>query len=1090
MKKLILIILTATLMLSTYMLEAQKKTTPPKEEPKLSSQVFKNFKFRNIGPSFMSGRIADIAIHPKNPNTWYVAVGSGGVWKTTNAGVSWTPVFDDQPVYSIGCISIDPQNPAVIWVGTGENVGGRHVGFGDGIYKSTDEGKTWKNMGLKRTEHISKIIVHPKNSDIIYVAAQGPLWNKGGERGFYKSSDGGKSWQRTLGDDEWTGVTDIDIHPQYPERIYAATWQRHRTVAAYMGGGPGSGLYRSDDGGSSWKKLSGGLPAGDMGKIGLIVSPQRPEVIYAAIELERRKGAVYRSENHGESWSKQSETVSGGTGPHYYQELYASPHTFDLIYLADVTMQVSNDGGKTFRRMKDEFRHGDDHALAFRPNDPDYLLVGSDGGLYESFDKEENWRFISNLPVTQFYKIALDHSKPFYNVYGGTQDNCTQAGPSRTDNMHGIGHFDWEVVIGGDGHQPATEPGNPDIAYAQSQQGFLYRLDRKTGESVFIQPQPGENEGFERFNWDAPILVSPHSPTRLYFASHRVWRSDNRGDDWTAISGDLTQPVERISLPIMGKNQSWDAAWDFYAMSTYNTISSLTESPVKEGLIYAGTDDGLIQLTEDEGKNWKKIPLSNLPNLPAGSFINDIKADLFDESNVYIALDNHKTGDFRPYLYKSTDKGKTWKSIKSDLPDTLLVWRLVQDHINKNLLFLGTEFGIYFSINAGENWIKFTGGLPVISFRDLAIHQAENDLVAASFGRGIFILDDYSPLREINPANLENKALLFKPRDAYWYIERSKLAGRGKGMQGQAHYLAENPPFGANFTLFLKNDYRGPKEIRKENEKKLKKENAGIPFPGWEKLDEELKDEGPVIWLNIMDNQKNVIRKLKTPKTKGIHRVNWDLRMSAGQMINLDQQGREQWRSGALVTPGTYTAFLSLEENGKISDLSGMVEFIVKPLREGSLKSAGYDEMIRFREEITTLQTETSLFFQRFSKSLKKTAAMKEAFHLARVQDPALLKAISELNKDLSDIQKQLFGSPSKSEVGEKDLPTLNRRLGTISRVLRSSTYGPTGMMKNSLEIAKKEFSVMKQKFEPIYNEIIPGLLKQLKEAGAPPVEE
>jgi photosystem II stability/assembly factor-like uncharacterized protein len=1088
MKKPISTCIIAMLLIGNPLAFSQKKPVKMDEKAKMASSTFKNLKFRNIGPSFMSGRIADIAIHPKNDNIWYVAVGSGGVWKTMNAGVSWIPVFDDQKVYSIGCVTIDPSNPQVIWVGTGENVGGRHVGFGDGIYKSTDEGKTWKNMGLRKTNHISKIIVHPKNSNMIYVAAQGPLWDKGGERGFYKSANGGQTWERTLGDDQWTGVTDIDIHPDFPEIVYAATWQRHRTVAAYMGGGPGSGIYRSDDAGSTWKKLGNGLPAGDMGKIGLIVSPQCPNVVYAAIELERRKGAVYKTDNKGETWTKQSETVSGGTGPHYYQELYASPHRFDRIYLADVTMRVSDDGGKTFRLMNIEYRHGDDHALAFRKNDPNYLLVGSDGGLYESFDQEQNWRFMSNLPVTQFYKIALDDNKPFYNVYGGTQDNCTQVGPSRTDNIHGIGHFDWEVVIGGDGHQPATEPENPNIAYAQSQQGFLYRLDRKTGESLFIQPQPGDNEGFERFNWDAPILVSPHSPSRLYFASHRVWRSDNRGDDWIPISGDLTQPVERITLPIMGKRQSWDAAWDISAMSTYNTITSLTESPKQEGLIYAATDDGLIQLTEDGGKNWKRIPITNLPAAPSTAFVNDIKADLFDANSVYVALDNHKFGDFKPYIYKSTDKGKSWKPIKSDLPDTLMVWRIVQDHVNKDLLFLGTEFGIYFSLDGGNCWIRFTGGLPPISFRDLAIHRHQNDLVAASFGRGIFILDDYSPLRTMEPSVTEKEAHLFKPRDAWWYIERSKLAGQGKGYQGHSYFLAENPPFGINFTYFLKNDFRSPADIRKEMEKKLKKDHADITFPGWDALDEELRQEAPAIWLNILDQNNLVIRKIKSPGQKGLHRINWDLRLSPSQAINPDQTVRDRFAGGLLANPGTYRAFLGKEENGKLSVLTDTVVFNLVPMQQGSLQGPGFDEISTFNMEIGHLQAESSLFFQKFAKAQRTANAMKTALTSTYINDKELTLAIYELNNQLAAMQKQIYGSPSKSEIGEKDTPGLNRKLSMVLRGSRNTSYGPTGTIKRMLDVVKREFAQMQQGFDKIQAATIPELLKRLKDAGAPPI--
>jgi len=551
-----------------------------------TDDTFAGLELRGIGPAFMSGRIADIVINPDDPSQWYVAVGSGGVWKTDNAAITWKPIFDDQASYSIGCVTMDPSNSSVIWVGTGENVGGRHVAYGDGVYRSRDGGASWENLGLKESHHISKIIVHPEHSDVVWVAVQGPLWSKGGERGLYKTTDGGKEWNRVLGDDEWTGVTDILIDPREPDRLYAATWQRHRNVAAYMGGGPGSGIHRSVDGGETWDKLSKGLPGSNMGKIGLAISPQQPDVIYAAIELDRRTGAVYRSSDRGESWHKGADAVGGGTGPHYYQELYASPHQFDRIYLANVVMQVSDDGGKTFRRMTEKNKHVDNHAMAFRADDPDYLLVGCDGGLYESFDLAANWRFVPNLPVTQFYKLAVDDAEPFYNVYGGTQDNATQGGPSRTTWSCGIQNSDWWLTVGGDGHQPATEPGNPDIVYSESQQGYLSRVDVTTGETVLIQPQPEAGESFERFNWDSPILVSPHLSTRLYFASHRVWRSDDRGDNWTAVSGDLTRAEKRLSLPIMGQTWSWDAPWDVLAMSTYNTITSLAESPLQEGLLY------------------------------------------------------------------------------------------------------------------------------------------------------------------------------------------------------------------------------------------------------------------------------------------------------------------------------------------------------------------------------------------------------------------------------------------------------------------------------------------------------------------------
>ncbi|WP_373019379.1 WD40/YVTN/BNR-like repeat-containing protein, partial [Muriicola sp.] len=472
-------------------------------------------KLRNVGPAFLSGRIADIALHPEDPNVWYVAVGSGGVWKTENAGTTWTPIFDKESTYSIGCLTIDPNNPSTIWVGTGENVGGRHVAWGDGVYKSEDGGSSWKNMGLKASEHISEIIVHPDNPDVIWVAAQGPLWNKGGERGLYKSVDGGATWNKVLGGNEWTGVTDIMLDPRNPDRIYAATWQRHRTVAALMGGGPDSGLHRSEDGGETWEKLSSGLPSSNMGKIGIAISPQQPDVVYAAIELDRTQGAVYRSEDRGASWKKMSNTVSGGTGPHYYQELYASPHAFDRLYLMNVRILTSDDGGKTFVQLREEDKHSDNHAIAFRADDPDYLLVGTDAGIYESFDLAQTWRYIKNLPLTQFYKVAVNNQKPFYHIFGGTQDNGSAGGPSRTDEQQGIRNAHWYKTLGADGHQSATDPVYNHIIYAETQQGGLHRVDLITGDRVFIQPQPRAGEPHERYNWDAPILVSPHKPSRL-----------------------------------------------------------------------------------------------------------------------------------------------------------------------------------------------------------------------------------------------------------------------------------------------------------------------------------------------------------------------------------------------------------------------------------------------------------------------------------------------------------------------------------------------------------------------------------------------
>lgn len=1053
------------------------------QEDSFSENTFKGLEFRSIGPAFASGRIADIAVHPEDQNCWYVAVGSGGVWKTSNAGVTWTPVFDDQPSYSIGCITIDPTHPQTVWVGTGENVGGRHVGFGDGIYKTMDGGKSWKNMGLSSSQHISKIIVHPSDPNLVYVAVQGPLWSEGGERGLYMTRDGGGSWSKVLEVNSWTGVTDVLMDPGDPDCLYAASWQRHRNVAAYMGGGPGSAIYRSLDGGANWEKIMEGIPESNLGKIGLALSPFNSDVLYAAVELDRRTGGVFMSDNRGQRWTKQSSTVSGATGPHYYQELYASPHHPGTLYLMDANIQISDDHGKTFRRMNERGKHGDSHSINFREGDPDYLLVGTDGGIYESFDGAKNWRFISNLPLTQYYKLAVDDSEPFYFIYGGTQDNGSHGGPSRTDNVHGIRNADWFKILGADGHQTATEPGNPSIVYAETQEGGMHRIDRTTGEQVYIQPQAGEGDPHERFNWDTPILVSPHNPARLYTASYRVWKSENRGDSWVSISGDLTRNQERLELPIMGRVQSWDNAWDLYAMSTYNTITSLSESPLKEGLIYAGTDDGIIQVSEDGGENWSLTEVGSVSGIPATAFVNDIKADLFETNTVYVALDNHKFGDFQPYLMKSTNAGKSWKLIAGDLPDRTLVWRLVQDHINPELLFAATEFGIYFTLNGGEKWVKLTGGLPTISFRDLAIQRRENDLVGASFGRSFYVLDDYSILRGISPELLEKDAVLFPVKDAWWYIQKRVVSS-----QGASDFVAENPPFGAVFTYYLKEEPLSGKKKRQEKEQKLAKQEADIPFPGWVELEAEKYESKPFLVFTIQNELGNVVNRLTAPAKKGIHRHSWNLRSASKRSIGLDAKIKISNSSGYLVTPGRYSVSMALWTPEKTVQLGEAQSFEVKPLRQGALEGASYEEMAEFREEVQALRSNMEITSHKLSEAAKRIAALKQAYLRMDQEASQLLTQIQELETLVKALQVELHGYSSKAEIGEKDKATPRERLSVASRGL-STTYGPTPLHQESLRLGEAGLAPIMEAVKKLTSKTLPALEQELREAGAPWIE-
>jgi len=1033
--------LTTLLMFFLTLTFSQKKNT----QNEVKSSDLSGLKFRSVGPAFMSGRIADIAINPKNENEWYIAVGSGGVWKTENSGTTWNPIADDQPFYSTGCITIDPNNDSNIWLGTGENVGGRHVGIGHGVYLSRNGGKSWKSMGLKKSEHISKIIVHPKNSDVIYVASQGPLWSSGGDRGLFKSIDGGKNWKNVLKINKWTGVTDILQDTSNPDIMYAATWQRHRNVASYMGGGPGTAIYKSYDGGESWVKVNEGLPKSNLGKIGLAMSPFNSNILYAAIELDRRKGGVYKSIDSGSSWKKMSDTVSGATGPHYYQELVASPHYFDKIYLMDTKVQVSDNGGKDFYVMNESDKHVDNHSLTFKMSDPNYLLIGTDGGVYESFDNTNSWKFVANLPLTQFYKLAVDDSYPFYNIYGGTQDNNTQGGPSRTFKRSGISNSDWFVLLGGDGHQPATEPGNPNIVYAQSQQGNIHRIDRTNGEATFIKPQNNINEPYERFNWDSPILVSSHNPETIFFGSQRVWLSNNRGDDWKAISGDLTLNQERFSLPIMGRVQSWDNPWDVYAMSTYNTITSLSQSPIDENIIYAGTDDGIIQYTRDYGTTWNKVSVEKLPGVPKGSFVNDIKADLFDVNTVYVLLDNHKFGDYKPYIYKSVDGGKSWKDMSDGIPDGFLCWRLVQDHIDKNLMFLGTEYGIYVSLNGGDKWVKFSSGIPTISIRDLAIQKRENDLVAATFGRGFYVLDDYSSLRFLSANSLKSN-LVFTPRKALQY---SPIRS-GSSSQGSNTYYAKNPEYGAMFTFYLSNEISTNKQSRKKREKELDKTNSDIPFPGWVELDNELNQNSPRTIIEIYDNDNIFIDRFSMPYKKGFNRVSWDLTRKFN--TNINSGSSRSYSPSIRVKPGKYSFNVYTNFNGEVNKI-GSKFFDVEKIRSGVLNNPNMLNIEGYIDEIENTYKKFSAASNKFKKIRDNNKSILSLItRSTNYQSYIVLQ--NNIKNTINEIDNFLTGNTSKKDVREKDVETISNRLSVAVRGINSS-YGPTAMQISSLSKAK-----------------------------------
>ena len=681
------------------------------------------YKFRTIGPALTSGRISDFAVNPDNYHEYYVATSSGGVWKTVNSGVTYKPIFDGQGSYSIGCVTLDPNNPHAVWVGTGENNNQRSVAYGDGVYLSRDGGESWENKGLKESEHIGKIIIDPRDSDLIYVAAIGPLWSEGGDRGVFKSTDGGNKWEAVLELDKHTGVTDLIMDPRDPDVLYAAAHQRRRHVFTLVGGGPGSALYKTTDGGVNWEKLKRGLPSTVMGRIGLAVSPANSDVIYAIVEAMNGQQGTYRSSNRGASWKKMSDYVTSGN---YYQEIVAHPTDVNTLFSMSTYNMVSYDGGKAFQRLGEKDKHVDNHALWINPENPDHMLNGCDGGIYETFDNALNWHFKANLPVTQFYKVAVDNDLPFYNVYGGTQDNWSLGGPSRTTNRNGITNDDWFVTLGGDGFESQIDPDDANIVYSQYQYGNLYRFDKQSGERVDIKPRAHRGEDAYRWNWDAPLHVSAHVPERIYFAANKMFRSDDRGQSWEVISEDLTRQIDRNQLKVMGRVWSFEAIEKNRSTSKYGTLVAFHESLLNRDLLFVGSDDGLIHVTEDGGRTWEKI--SRFPGVPDMTYVNMIIASQHDENVVYAAFNNHKRGDFTPYLLKSTNKGQTWKSISSNLPKRGSIYSIAEDYENPDLLFSGTEFGVFFSVDGGKHWKQLKSGLPTIAVRDLAIHRGEDDL--------------------------------------------------------------------------------------------------------------------------------------------------------------------------------------------------------------------------------------------------------------------------------------------------------------------------------------------------------------------------
>jgi photosystem II stability/assembly factor-like uncharacterized protein len=1081
-------------------LNKDNKKEEPKEEKKggMTADTFSGLKFRSIGPGASSGRVMSVAVNPKNKFEYYVGVASGGVWKTVNDGTTWAPVFDGEGSYSIGWVALDPNDASVVWVGTGESNSQRSVSYGDGIYRSDDGGKSWSNLGLKKSEHIGRVVIDPRDSKVVYVAAEGPLWGAGGDRGLYKTIDGGKNWKAVLTISENTGVVDVAIDPANPDIVYAAAYQRRRHVFTLIDGGPESAIYKSTDAGATWNKLKSGLPTADMGRIGLAVSPADPNVVYAAIEAADGKGGIFRSTDKGATWERRNEFDQGAM---YYARIIPDPKNVDRIFVMAVQLRESLDGGKTLHKINEVNHHGDNHVMWIDPEDTKHWLLGSDGGLYETWDDAKGWEFKANLPTMQFYDVAVDNASPFYNVCGGTQDYFSWCGPSRTRNLNGIVNADWFVTTGGDGFHSQVDQEDPNTIYSESQYGVLVRYDKPTGQELVLQPLEGKDEPPLRWNWDSPIIISPHAHTRLYFAANKLFRSDDRGDTWKAISGDLSRQIDRNKLPVMGKVWGPDAVAKNQSTSFYGNIVALSESPKKEGLIYAGTDDGLIQMTGDGGGSWTKY--EKFPGVPEMTYVSRLAASHHDASTVYAAFENHKNEDFKPYLLKSTDAGKSWNSIAGDLPESGPVLAFAEDTVNPNLLFAGTETGAFFTIDGGAHWVRLKGGLPTIAVRDMVIQAREGDLVIATFGRGFYVLDDISPLRQMKADSTQQAAATFPIKDALLYVERHPLGGPKKGFQGDAFYAADNPPFGAVFTAYMKEKIKTKKEKRQEAEKEAEKAAAKAaggsarstpaaqyPYPSNDELRAEAEEAKPEVYFVVYDESGAAIRRVEGSADSGFQRVAWDLRYPAPQVKKHEDDGEEDFPDaadqGPLVLAGTYSVRMFQKAGDVVTELSGPQSFKVVTEGASSMTPADRTAQAEFLRKTARLYRAVSGALhtsEDVDSRLKSIRAALRETPAVEKQLGATADAIEHRNRE---ILRALRGDVEIAKHSEPVKSSINDRVNSVMEGERFSLAKPTQSHMESYNIAASEFGEQLTKLRTLVEVDLAKLEKDMEAAGAP----
>lgn len=1064
-RSLTLVVLMLVSFLFSVPAEAQKRD----DAPQWATLDLSALSFRCVGPATTSGRIADLAVNPTNPAEYYLAIASGGIFKTVNNGTTFEPVFEKEAVFSVGCLAIDPSNPHVVWAGTGENNNQRSVAYGNGVYVSKDAGKSWTHMGLEHSEHIGMIAIDPTNSNHIYVAAYGPLWSAGGDRGIYESIDGGAHWERILHVSEHTGFNEIHMDPRDPKVLYATAHQRRRHVFTYLSGGPESALYKSEDGGKSWNKLNNGLPGGDLGRIGMDLSPANPDVVYATIEGH----GMYKSTDRGASWNKVGGHQTSGN---YYVELVAHPTEPNTVYSMDTYAAVSRDGGATFQRIPKAFKHVDNHCLWIDPNNTQHMLIGTDGGLYETWDNMNSWNWKTNLPTIQFYRVAVDNAWPFYNIYGGTQDNNSLGGPSQTINSRGIINEDWFVTNGGDGFESAVDQEDENIVYAQAQYGWLVRFDKTTGEKTPIQPQPLRDEAAYRWNWDAPLLASVHQNKTLYFAANKVFKSTDRGDSWQTISEDLSRQLDRNSLPIMDRYWGPEAIALHQSTSIYGNIVSLRESPIHPGHLWAGTDDGLVWKTTDDGANWSVVKnFSNLPKTKVGSlnlplvYVQDLLPSAHDSNRVYAAFNNHKNGDFTPYLYRSNDGGETWTDLAATLPRKGSIYSIAEDHIDEDLLFVGTEFGLYFTLDGGDNWAPLNGNLPTIAVRDIAIQKRENDLVLGTFGRGFYVLDNYSPLRELARLGAVEGAF-FATRPGLLFRQASI---GGTDYKGAQYYKASNPEVGVTFTYYLKESAKRAKDARP-------KADETVPhYPSLDQLRAEDWEEKPYLLFEISDSTGTPIARFTRNDGKGVTRFTWDGKFSSRNGISKKGEPLTKPGSSYFVPPGTYSITAWRSANGQLSTVLPEHRFAVHHLY------AAEGTSLEFNDQVDQLNAKLNATTHRYGELKEGLERAMAGLRNTPGTGIDLLQSLQQWRLALLEVERELDGDQVRSSREYETPPSLKSRVGLLTWGAWNHRGAPTGTMSQQFEAAEQALKDVNEQLD-LLEAALEELTTQIRDLGVP----